>query len=337
MSQRKITVRAPRARCAPASSPIPHGAVVPPIHLSATYAFRGLRRKRAIRLLALGQSDPRSARRGARRSRGRRRRGGHLHRAWRRSRCPATCPRGARVLAPHDCYGGTYRLFDALARRRAARWISSISATPARLQRGARGPAAAALDRDPEQSAAADRRHPGVADAARAAGALVVVDNTFLSPAWQQPLALGADLVVHSTTKYINGHSDVVGGAVIAATRRAARAAGLVGELPRRDRRAVRQLPDAARPAHPARAHARACARTPRRVVESADQHPAGRKCYYPGLADHPGHDIARRQQTGFGAMVSFELAGGEPAVEGIRRRPANASRWPNPSAASRA
>ena len=97
-----------------------------------------------------------------------------------------------------------------------------------------------------------------IADAAHAAGALVVADNTFLSPLWQQPLALGADLVMHSTTKYLNGHSDVVGGAVIAATAELPSKSGLVGERHRRHRRAVRQLPDAARRAHAARAHARA-------------------------------------------------------------------------------
>ena len=88
----------------------------------------------------------------------------------------------------------------------------------------------------------------------KAAGALVVVDNTFLSPAWQQPLKLGADLVLHSTTKYLNGHSDVVGGAVVAEGQGAARPARLVGQLPRHHRRAVRQLPHAARPAHASRA-----------------------------------------------------------------------------------
>ena len=88
------------------------------------------------------------------------------------------------------------------------------------------GPAAARVDRDAEQPAAAHHRHRGAGALAHAAGALVVVDNTFLSPVWQQPLALGADLVVHSTTKYLNGHSDVVGGAVIARDRGAARAAG---------------------------------------------------------------------------------------------------------------
>ena len=90
-------------------------------------------------------------------------------------------------------------------------------------------------------------------------GALVAADNTFLSPLWQQPLALGADLVMHSTTKYLNGHSDVVGGAVIAATPELRRAYRLVGERHRRHGRAVRQLLEPARRAHPARAHARAC------------------------------------------------------------------------------
>ena len=126
-------------------------------------------------------------------------------------------PAGARIVAPHDCYGGTYRLFDAW-RRRGERQVEFVDFGDAAALRAALArPAALVWIETPEQPAAADHRHRAPAPpSAQAAGALVVVDNTFLSPAWQQPLTLGADLVVHSTTKYINGHSDVVGGAVIA-------------------------------------------------------------------------------------------------------------------------
>ena len=138
-----------------------------------------------------------------------------------------------------------------------------------------------------------------VIDAAHTAGALAVVDNTFLSPALQQPIAFGADLVVHSTTKYINGHSDVVGGAVIARDAGAARAAGVVGERARPHRLAVRQLPDPARPAH-ARMRACACTRRTRtRSPRCSTTHPAVRAVHYPGLAAHPGHALAARQQHG--------------------------------------
>ncbi len=150
---------------------------------------------------------------------------------------------------------------------------------------------------------------------AHAVGALVVADNTFLSPVWQQPLALGADLVLHSTTKYLNGHSDVVGGAVIAATAEQhadlawwANAIGVTG-APFDSFLTLRGI----RSLH---ARMRVHAENAVAVVETLRKHPVVKRVYHPGLADHPGHDIARRQQSGFGAMLSFELAGGEAAVE---------------------
>jgi cystathionine gamma-synthase len=143
----------------------------------------------------------------------------------------------------------------------------------------------------------------------------VCVDNTFLSPALQRPIEFGADVVVHSTTKYINGHSDVVGGAVIA------RDAGLADELAWWANclgiagspfdsfltlRGVRTL-EARMRIHLENADA---------VVRCLSHHPAVSRVYYPGLASHPGHAIAKAQQDGFGAMVSFELDGGLPAVQ---------------------
>jgi cystathionine gamma-synthase len=154
-----------------------------------------------------------------------------------------------------------------------------------------------------------------LAAAAHGAGALLAVDNTFCSPVLQQPLVLGADLVVHSTTKYVNGHSDVVGGAVIAKdpARREqlawwANATGVTGApfdawlvL-----RGLRTLPVRMRQ-HEANA---------RHVAELLAAHPAVAAVHYPGLAVHPDHALAARQQRGFGGMVSFELAGGAAAVE---------------------
>jgi cystathionine gamma-synthase len=153
-----------------------------------------------------------------------------------------------------------------------------------------------------------------VAAAAHAHGALAVVDNTFLSPVWQQPIALGADLVMHSTTKYLNGHSDVVGGAVIAANEDLhrtlgwwANAIGVTGAPfdSFLTLRGVRSL----------HARMRVHAENTAKIVEFLTQHPSVEHVYYPGLADSPGHDIARVQQSCFGAMLSFDLAGGEPAV----------------------
>jgi cystathionine gamma-synthase len=154
-----------------------------------------------------------------------------------------------------------------------------------------------------------------ICDAAHAAGALAVADNTFLSPIWQQPLALGADVVMHSTTKYLNGHSDVVGGAVIAATPELhanlawwANAIGVTGAPfdSFMTLRGVRTL----------HARMRVHAENTALVVDFLSKHPGVERVYYPGLPDNPGHEIARRQQSGFGAMLSFELAGGEPAIE---------------------
>jgi cystathionine gamma-synthase len=143
----------------------------------------------------------------------------------------------------------------------------------------------------------------------------VVVDNTFMSPAWQQPLRLGADLVVHSTTKYINGHSDVVGGAVVSKTRELhdrlaewANCLGLTG-APFDSYLTLRGLRTL---------HARLAihGRNAQALAEWLVQQPAVDRVWYPGLPSHAGHEIAVRQQRGFGAIIAFELKGGIPAVK---------------------
>jgi cystathionine gamma-synthase len=227
----------------------------------------------------------------------------------------ATLPGRARVIAPHDCYGGTYRLLAALHAQGnlVVDFVdqSDAAALRAALERGA-GLVWIETPSNPLLRVVDIR---AIADAAHAAGALVVVDNTFLSPIWQQPLALGADMVMHSTTKYLNGHSDVVGGAVIAATAELhgnlawwANAIGVTGAPfdSFMTLRGVRTL----------HARMRVHAENTAVVVDCLNGHPAVERVYYPGLPEHPGHEIARRQQSGFGAMLSFELAGGEAAVE---------------------
>ena len=193
-----------------------HGAVIPPLHLSSNYSFAGLGHKRAYDysrsgnptrdLLAAALAD---LEQGA---------GAVITCSGMSAVALAlelVAP-GARVIAAHDCYGGTWRLLDAWARkgRFSVQFVdlSDASALAAALTDK---PALVWVETPSNPLLRiTDIRH--VAQAAHAIGALVVVDNTFLSPALQQPLALGADLVVHSTTKYINGHSDVVGGAVVA-------------------------------------------------------------------------------------------------------------------------
>src|SRR6266403_489827 len=227
----------------------------------------------------------------------------------------ATLPSGARVIAPYDCYGGTYRLLAALH--------AQGNLVVEFVDQGDPGALRAALDKGARLVWIETPSNPllrvvdirAITETAHAAGALVVVDNTFLSPVWQRPLDLGADMVMHSTTKYLNGHSDVVGGAVIAATKELhdnlawwANAIGVTGAPfdSFMTLRGVRSL----------HARMRIHAENTAAVVECLSGHPGVERVYYPGLPDHPGHDIARRQQSGFGAMLSFELHGGEAAVE---------------------
>ena len=159
-----------------------------------------------------------------------------------------------------------------------------------------------------------------VAGVAHEAGALLVVDNTFASPYLQQPLTLGADLVVHSTTKYCGGHSDVVGGAVVVRDLEIAEklafhhnAVGAVAGpfdawLTLRGLKTLAVRMDR----HSDNAE---------RVVEFLTGHPAVTHVYYPGLPDHPGHDVAARQMKRFGGMVSFRVAGGEAQALAVCER----------------
>jgi cystathionine gamma-synthase len=150
-----------------------------------------------------------------------------------------------------------------------------------------------------------------IAEIASDAGALLAVDNTFLSPALQNPIEFGADLVIHSTTKYINGHSDVVGGCVVAATDELAEkiaywanCIGITG-APFDSFLTLRGI----RTLHPRiKQHEESASL----VANVLNEHEQVAQVFYPGLPSHPGHDIAKRQQRGFGGMVSFEIEGGE-------------------------
>ena len=227
---------------------------------------------------------------------------------------------GDRVLVPHDCYGGSWRLFNALANKGAFELVTVDFTDPRAL---AEALAMSAAGRSPALVWIETPSNPllritdlrFVIDAAHKAGALVVVDNTFLSPALQRPIAdFQADVVVHSTTKYINGHSDVVGGAVIAREAAVheqlawwANCLGITGSpfdsfLTLRGLRTL----DARLRVHQENTQA---------LVALLDGHAAVRVLHYPGLATHPGHALAARQQHGFGAMLSVELEGGEQAV----------------------
>ena len=221
---------------------------------------------------------------------------------------------GDLVLAPHDCYGGTYRLLAARAERGHFDLAFVDQGDAAALEEG--------LGRSPRLVFVETPSNPlmrvsdirAIADKAHAAGAQVVVDNTFLSPALQRPIAHGADFVVHSTTKYINGHSDVVGGAVIAAAAPDveqlsawANIAGTAG-APFDAYLTLRGLRTLFARLERQQANAMA-------VATFLAAQPGVAAVYYPGLESDPGHALAGTQQQGFGAMLSFELRGGTEAV----------------------
>lgn len=291
-----------------------HGAVVPPIVLSSTFTFSGFGERRTYDYSRSGNPtrDALGAAIGDLE-------GGVNAIVTATGMAAVTLTTslakpGETIVAPHDCYGGTFRLLSALQRTGRAN-VAFIDMTDARALR-------AALAARPRLVWIETPSNPllritdiaAVAAAAHECGALVAVDNTFMSPGWQQPLALGADIVVHSTTKYINGHSDIVGGAVVA------RQEGLREELAWWANclgvtggafdafLALRGL----RTLHVRlRQHAANAAE----VAGLLAQHPAVARVFWPGLPGHAGHELALRQQQGFGAIVTVELAGGIPAV----------------------
>ena len=225
------------------------------------------------------------------------------------------CRPGDRVLIPGDAYGGTFRLFDKVL----VNWgVEYRSVTQTDLEAVAR----AAAEWRPKLIWAETPTNPllsivdirALAQAAHEAGALLVVDNTFASPYLQQPLALGADVVVHSTTKYLGGHSDVVGGALVVADRELAErlaftqnATGAVAApfdawLTLRGIKTLAARMD------------RHC-RNAMRVAQMLAEHPAVAEVYNPGLPSHPGHKTAQEQMRAFGGMVSFRVLAGEEAA----------------------
>jgi cystathionine gamma-synthase len=221
---------------------------------------------------------------------------------------------GDHVVIPADAYGGTYRLFAQVL----ARWGLEYTSVPL----GDLAAVRAALRPTTRMIWCETPTNPllGIADItalaglAHGQGALLVLDNTFASPYLQQPLAMGADVVLHSTTKYLGGHSDVIGGALVVAdpelAERLAYHQNAMGAVPGpfdcwlvlRGLRTLAVRMD------------RHCANATR-VAELLVAHPAVDQVYYPGLPEHPGHELAGKQMRGFGGMVSFTVHGGEPAA----------------------
>ena len=211
------------------------------------------------------------------------------------------------VFAPHDCYGGTYRLLSQLQLRQVVNAEFHNQLEHSFIEKILRQKPKLIWIETPSNPLLRITDIEKIAEAAHSIGAIVVVDNTFLSPALQQPLNLGADIVIHSTTKYINGHSDVVGGAVIAKTAELygrlkywANCLGLTGS-PFDSYLTLRGL-------RTLKARLALHLVNTKAIVQVLGAHTAVQKVYYPGLKDHPGHAIAVKQQSDFGAMLSFEL-----------------------------
>jgi cystathionine gamma-synthase len=290
------------------------GAVVPPLHLSSTYAFPAFGEKGPYDysrsgnptrdLLATALADLENG-------------AGAVVTGSGMAAIALVgqlLPRGSRLIAPHDCYGGSFRLFSAWQRRGDLQVEFVDFGVPGALASALATPAALVWIETPSNPLLRITDIKATVALARAAGALVAVDNTFLSPVLQQPLSFGADLVVHSTTKYLNGHSDVVGGAVIAATTERhtelawwANATGVTGSAfdSFMVLRGLRTL------------HARMAIHESNAGALAAwlEGQPGVRRVLYPGLRSHPGHALAQAQQRGFGAIITLELEGGETAV----------------------
>ena len=312
-----------------------YGAVVPPIHLSSNFSFAGYDQKRRYDYSRSGNPTR-----------------DHLGNALASLEGGVGCvvtssgmsaialvlqllQPGDLLIAPHDCYGGTYRAFDALSRRGLFE-VAFVDQNDASAL-------AALLQRRPRMIWAETPSNPllrivdlrALASEAHCVDALLVADNTFLSPVLQRPLELGADIVLHSTTKYLNGHSDVVGGAAIAKDVAVqeqldywGNCLGLTGS-PFDSYLTLRGLRSL---------HARMRVHQENAVAVAAMlcSELAVRRVYYPGLPGHPGHRLAASQQDGFGAMISFELNGGRARC-GAFSMGCAAFPWPSPSVGWRA
>lgn len=291
-----------------------HGAVVPPLHLSSNFSFEGIGKKRPYDYSRGGNptrsqlADAIADLEGA---------SGAVVTASGMAAVTLVLQLvkpGEHIVCAHDCYGGTWRLLTSLAERGAFSLELLDLTTEAGLARLRARRARLVWIETPSNPLLRITDLRRATAAAHAAGALAVVDNTFLSPALQRPIALGADIVVHSTTKYLNGHSDVVGGAVAAADAAVhqhldwwANCIGLTG-APFDSYLTLRGI----RTLHPRLIQHE---RNAQAVARALASHDAVAAVHYPGLATHPGHAIAAAQQDGFGAMLSFELHGGLAAA----------------------
>ncbi|WP_105166709.1 cystathionine gamma-synthase [Pseudoalteromonas sp. T1lg23B] len=287
-----------------------HGAVVPPLYLSTTYSFADFDTKRDYDygrsgnpnrdILAQTLAQLEGAERGIITATGM----AAVHLVTQLLNHDDT------LVIPHDCYGGSYRLFTSLQKRGLLK-LAVLDLTQAQSyeQILAIKPKLVWIE-TPSNPILRLTDIAAVAKVAKQAGALVAADNTFLSPVLQNPIKLGADIVVHSTTKYINGHSDVVGGAVVAKTAELgeelawwANNIGITG-APFDSYLTLRGL-------RTLNVRLKQHQENALVIAKYLEQSPYVSQVYYPGLESHPQHELAKQQQSGFGGMVSFDIKGG--------------------------
>lgn len=319
----KIPIEATRNRPAKDTIAVRHGvnsdkghrAVIPPLHMTSTFAFDGYKQKGEYDytrsgnptrdLLAQALAEIEAGDCGIVTSSGM----SAVHLATQ------LLNPGDALVAPPDCYGGCHRLLSAAAGkgRFDLHWVALWETADAIEQIRRIKPRMVWIE-TPSNPLLRVTDIEAISRAARSVGALVVADNTFLSPFGQRPIELGADIVVHSTTKYINGHSDVVGGAVISRTAELGEELGWWGNClgltgsPFDSYQTLRGL-------RTLKVRYRQHQKNAARIATALDRAPMVRQVYYPGLESHPGHRIAARQQLGFGAIVSFELDASEAGV----------------------
>lgn len=286
-----------------------HGAVVPPLYLSTTYSFADFDTKRQYDygrsgnpnrdILAETLAELEGGAKGIITATGM----SAVHLATQLLNSDDT------LVIPHDCYGGSYRLFTSLEKRGLLKLkVLDLTNTDNHQEILAIKPKLIWIE-TPSNPILRLTDIKAITSIAKQCGALVAADNTFLSPALQNPIEFGVDIVVHSTTKYINGHSDVVGGAVIAATQELgdelawwANNIGITGAPfdSYLTLRGLRTL-NVRLKQHQENALA---------IAEYLENSPYVSQVYYPGLASHPQHELAKAQQRGFGGMVSFDIKG---------------------------
>ena len=228
---------------------------------------------------------------------------------------------GDHVIVSDNTYGGTFRLFDKVWKRFGLEFSYVDAREPQNVEDAARAETRMVFIETPTNPVMSLVDITAVSEITRRRGIKLVVDNTFMSPYFQRPLDLGADIVVHSTTKYLNGHSDSVGGAVILNDEEDARSVAFIQNAAG----AILSPMDSwlvMRGTKTLAVRMRQHDENGRVIAQFLSEHPKVAHVYYPGLKSHPQHELARRQMTGFGGMISFETGSLENArrvLEGVR------------------